>query len=210
MKFENTAVYNVDGAIRGMRNPLSSWDRSDSAWRDGVFVIGEADLTLAKKLIAGGTEHRKFLRQIFVSVDITAPIYWWSEFDTYKVGTTANSTSTMHTLAKRPITPDMFERDNPPVEGDDEFWQDLCAQLEQLRQKYNETQDYAYFRALKQRLPTAFLQTRTVSLNYEVILNILRQRTHHRLREWSRDFIAWARSLPYQELLTLPEKAKSE
>jgi len=207
MKFENTAVYNVDGAIRGMRNPLSSWHRSDSEWRDGVFVIGEADLTLAKKLIAGGTEHRKFLRQIFVSVDITAPLYWWSEFDTYKIGTTANSTSTMHTLAKWPITPDMFERDDSPIEGDEEYWQNLCAELEKLRQMYNETGNYAYFRALKQRLPTAFLQKRTVSMNYEVILNILRQRTNHRLREWSRDFVGWARSLPYQELLTLPDNS---
>ena len=169
-------------------------------------MIGYAYLTLAKKLIAGGTEHRKFLRQIFLSVDITAPLYWWSEFDTYKVGTAANSTSTMHTLAKQPITPEMFERDDPCIEGDEEYWQNLCAELEKLRQKYNETGDYAYFRALKQRLPTAFLQKRTVSMNYEVILNILRQRRNHRLREWARDFVAWARSLPYQELLTLPEK----
>lgn len=210
MRFENTAVYNIDGALRGMRNPLSSWNKSDSEWRDGVFIIGKNDLELAKRLIAGGTEHRKFLRQVFISVDITAPIYWWSEFDTYKVGTTANSTSTMHTLAKKPITSDMFERDNPCVEGDEEYWQSVCAQLEQIRQKYNETGDYAYFRALKQRLPTAFLQKRTVSLNYEVVLNMLRQRTHHRLREWSKDFVAWTKTLPYQELLTLPEKEKGE
>jgi hypothetical protein len=184
-----------------MRNPLSSWERSDSGWRDGVYVIGEADLTLAKKLIAGGTEHRKFLRQIFVSVDITAPLYWWSEFDTYKVGTAANSTSTMHTLSKKPIDPDMFEHDDPPVTGDAEYWDTLCASLEALRQKYIETKDYAYFRALKQRLPAAFLQTRTVTLNYEVVVNMQSQRRTHRLREWSCDFIAWVSALPYQELL---------
>ena len=202
MKFKNTAVYNIEGALRGMRNPLSSWERSDSGWRDGVFVIGEADLILARKLIAGGTEHRKFMRQIFVSVDITAPIYWWSEFDTYKVGTAANSTSTMHTLAKHPITPDMFECDNPCIDGDEKYWRELCEDLELLRKKYNETKDYAYFRSLKQRLPSAFLQTRTVSLNYEVIVNMLRQRKNHRLREWSKDFTDWTKSLPYQELIT--------
>ncbi len=201
MKFENTAVYNIDNALRGMRNPLSSWERSDSVWRGGEFIVGDADMTLAKKLIAGGTEHRKFLRQIFVSVDITAPLYWWSEFDTYKVGTAANSTSTMHTLAKASITPDLFERDEPPVEGDAEYWRDLCNRLEELRQKYNETKNYAYFRALKQRLPAAFMQKRTVSLNYEVVLNMLRQRRTHKLREWSRDFIAWTETLPYHGLL---------
>ena len=171
MKFENTAVYNIDNALRGMRNAFSSWKRSDSAWRDGEYVIGEADLTLAKKLIVGGSEHRKFLRQIFVSVDITAPLYWWSEFDTYKVGTAANSTSTMHTLSKSPITPEMFEHDTPPIDsdtfaacdtsfagdtsvaGDAEFWAQEAGRLEEIRLKFNETKDYRYFRALKQRLP---------------------------------------------------------
>jgi len=197
MKFEKTAVYGFEGALRGMRNPLNSWDRSDS-YREGEnYVIGPADLGLCRRLISGGSEHRKFLRQIFVSVDITAPIYWWSEYDTYKVGTVANSTSTMHTLSKFPICREMFELDEDAPEA----WEGVIAALEQLRLTYNETKDYRYFRAMKQLLPTSFRQTRTCTLNYETIRTMIAQRSNHRLTEWSQDFIAWTKTLPYAEEL---------
>ena len=196
MKFEHTSVYNIENALRGMRNPLNSWAKSDSAFNeDGEYIVGENDLGLAGRLISGGTEHRKFLRQIFVCVDITAPIYWWSEFDTYKVGTAANSTSTMHTLSKFPINKDMFETD--PIDSEDPYWDAVIAHLEMLRQKYNETKDYAWFRCMKQELPSSFRQTRTVTLNYENVLAMIRQRKNHRLKEWREDFIAWTHTLPY-------------
>ena len=199
MKFEHTQVYNFDGALRGMRNPLNSWDRSDSRWENGLFVIGEKDLELCRRLIGGGTEHRKFMRQIFVCVDITAPLYWWSEYDTYKVGTAANSTSTMHTLSKTPITLDMFEID--PDESQTPYWESVVKQLEELRQKYNETKDYHWFRCMKQQLPAAFRQTRTCTFSYENVRATLGQRHNHRLSEWSHDYVAWAHTLPYAEEL---------
>ena len=142
MKFENTEVWGFEHAVRGMRNPLNSWDKGDSGYIDrrfnDQFYIGENDLDLAQRLIKAGSEHRKFLRQIFVSVDITAPLYWWKEFDTYKVGTVSNSTSTMHKLASTPITMDCFEM------GDycgffETPWKNLIALLEQCRKEYNET-----------------------------------------------------------------------
>lgn len=197
MKFESTEVYGFEGALRGMRNPLNSWDRSDSRYEDGKYIIGQADLGLCRRLIEGGTEHRKFLRQIFVSVDITAPIYWWSEYDTYKVGTVANSTSTMHTLSKFPISREMFELDEDVPEA----WDTVIAALEQLRVTYNETKDYRYFRAMKQLLPTSFRQTRTCTMSYETLRAMIRQRKNHRLTEWSVDFIAWTKTLPYAEEL---------
>ena len=204
MKFERTSVCNVENALRGMRNPLDSWAKSDSRYENGVYVIGEADMNLCRRLISGGSEHRKFLRQIFVSVDITAPLYWWSEFDTYKVGTAANSRSTMHTLSKYPINTDMFEIDGSP---DTPYWNFVVGELEKLRLKYLETKDYSYFRLLKQQLPSSFLQMRTVSLNYENIINIRSQRRNHRLREWSEDFMRWTDSLPYHELIAVcPDK----
>lgn len=206
MKFERTAVFNLENALRGMRNPLNSWARSDSEWDGDDYVIGENDLSLAKRLISGGTEHRKFLRQIFISVDITAPIYWWSEYDTYKVATTANSTSTMHTLSKFPICRDMFETDDMPEE--DAYWDAVIAHLEGLRVKYNETKDYRYFRLMKQELPSSFRQTRTCTLNYETVRSMVRQRKNHRLKEWSTDFIAWAKTLPYADEMLFEEEEK--
>jgi hypothetical protein len=176
-----------------MRNPLNSWDRTDSYYEDGKYIIGPNDLGLCGRLIDGGAEHRKFMRQIFVSVDITAPIYWWSEYDTYKVGTVANSTSTMHTLSKFPIAKEMFELD----ENEGEVWNDVIAALEKLRLQYNETKDYRYFRAMKQLLPSSFRQTRTCTMSYETLRAMIGQRRRHRLKEWSNDFIAWTRTLPY-------------
>ena len=204
MKFENTEVFNFEGALRGMRNPLNSWDKGDSGYIDrrfnDQFYIGKNDLDLAQRLIKAGSEHRKFLRQIFVSVDITAPLYWWKEFDTYKVGTVANSTSTMHKLASMPITMDCFEM------GDycgffETPWKNLIALLEQCRKEYNETKDKRYWKELIRLLPESWLQKRTITMNYENILNMYRQRKHHKLTEWSKSFCDWVKTLPYAEEL---------
>lgn len=210
MKFENTEVWGFKHAIRGMRNPLESWDKSDSIFENSLQcfnVIGENDLNLMQRLINAGSEHRKFMRQIFVSVDITAPLYWWKEFDTYKVGTVANSTSTMHKLASTPITLDCFETDDVEVLEELNYevscwWGELIVWLEKLRQKYNETKDKRYWKELIRLLPESWLQKRTVTMNYENILSIIHQRKGHKLTEWSKDFIEWAESLPYaKELL---------
>ena len=217
MKFENTQVMNFEGALRGMRNPLESWAKSDSkiAWDYGdmpYYSIGPNDMDLAKRLIAGGGEHRKFMRQIFVSVDITAPLYWWKEFDTYKVGTTANSTSTMHKLASKPITKECFEMgdfEDVVIEGveNDElsfvyttgmFVEEIIKTLEQLRQKYNETKDKRYWKELVRLLPNGWLQTRTVTMNYENLRNMYHQRDHHKLTEWH-SFCDWVKTLPYAQ-----------
>lgn len=247
MKFEHTAVYNFENAIRGMRNPKNSWAKSDSKclfhWQPNFtpddknaeryekwnsefngfnFKFGQADLALAQRLIRAGSEHRKFMRQIFVCVDITAPLYWWKEFDTYKVGTVANSTSTMHKLATTPITIDCFEIDdydesiietlNDPyliqING-------IIGLLEELRKKYLETKDKKYWKELIRWLPESWLQTRTVTLTYENLLAMCSkgQRRFHKLNEWSGqdnpllpNFISWARILPYApELIFIDE-----
>lgn len=281
MKFENTQVYGFEGAIRGMRNPLESWHKSDSffgivdlrcpqdnredvvdlwvmqelarshnqiepyskeweelwekydlwLWDNSalqwdiditvVAALGPADLELAQKLVLAGPEHCKFLRQIFVSVDITAPIFWWKEFDTYKIGTTANSTSTMHKLASKPITRDLFEFDDgenlivnsgeAPHGGEWEFTfedyiEDIIDICESLRQRYIETKDKRYWRALVQMLPQSWLQTRTVTMSYANLRNMYFQRREHKLIEWS-EFCDWITQLPYGgELIMLEEK----
>ena len=219
MKFEKTEVWGFEHAIRGMRNPLESWEKSDSIilmeqdenknFRE-VAKIGKNDLDLMQRLIKAGSEHRKFLRQIFVSVDIAAPLYWWKEFDTYKVGTVSNSTSTMHKLASTPITTDCFEMDDFSEIIDNykngKLWQIIITYLEQLRQGYNETKDKRYWKELIRLLPESWLQKRTITMNYENILNMYQQRKHHKLTEWSESFINWVRTLPYaQELLFLDE-----
>lgn len=236
MKFEKTEVFNFEGALRGMRNPMESWDKSDSEWKtfeerhygmfgystfNTEFVIGKNDLELAQKLIKRGSVHRKFMRQIFVSVDITAPLYWWKEFDTYKVGTVANSTSTMHKLASTPINLDCFEMDDfehfefdmpsdtkdaPVVYDSIVQWRIEIELLEALRKKYFETKEKKYWKALIRKLPESWLQTRTVTMNYENLLGICSpdQRRNHKLTEWSKSFIDWAKTLPYaNELLLL-------
>ncbi len=278
MEFKNTAVMNFKGAFRGLRNPLESWNKSDSMfgiystdddypvetviydWLDydnalrikchqsvieegseeekdafdkyeawlyrnseleysslgecaTLAVLGPNDLSLAQKMIKAGTSDRKFLRQIMVSVDIKAPLYWWKEFDTYKIGTTANSTSTMHKLASTPITMDCFEtgdmdpnfmiiKDSPHSLDMylSEYWNMLITDLEHLRKKYNETKDQRYWKELIRLLPEAWLQTRTVTMNYEILRNIYTQRRNHRLVEWH-DFCSWVRTLPYSEEL---------
>lgn len=245
MKFENTEVFNFEGAMRGMRNPMNSHAKSDSyygfreeeycdkCYEDCIlyksdYIIGENDLKLAQTLIKAGNEHRKFMRQIFVSVDITAPLYWWKEFDTYKVGTVANSTSTMHKLATTPITLNCFEiddydrnlslADNPEDDGLDNistFEEDIIYVLENIRQKYLETKDKRYWKELVRWLPEAWLQKRTITMTYENLLAMCSksQRRFHKLNEWSgRDnpnvpnFISWARTLPYaQEFIFIDE-----
>ena len=218
MKFENTEVWGFKHAVRGMRNPLESWDKSDTfingncgtdcscencSQTEGI-EIGERDLFLMQKLIKARSEHRKFLRQIFVSVDITAPLYWWKEFDTHKVGTVSNSTSTMHKLASTPITTDCFEMGN--FEGLRLFdistvWETLIFDLERLRKLYNETKDKQYWKELIRLLPESWLQKRTITMNYENILNMYQQRKYHKLTEWSKSFCDWVKTLPYAEEL---------
>ena len=283
MKFDNTEVFNFEGALRGMRNPLNSWAKSDSIfdiycehedygsecinevankwaeyllkdrvfeeekdydnefariveekhdwlWRQGVSfigtdhhykldLIGPNDMNLARRLIAGGTEHRKFLRQIFVSVDITAPLYWFKEFDTYRIGVTENSTSTMHKLASTPITLDCFEIDDLATDlkwspsfmtGNDNeeeisFNQHITSvlhSLEGLRQKYNETKDKRYWKELIRWLPNGWLQTRTITMNYENLRSMYHQREHHKLVEWHA-FCEWVKTLPYAKELII-------
>ena len=201
MRFENTQVWGFEHAVRGMRNPMNSWAKSDSKYENGEYKLGENDLDLAKRLINGGTEHRKFLRQVMISVDITAPLYWWKEFDTYKVGTTANSTSTMHKLATTPITLECFEIDDYEgnVEGVGEFVKDMIDKLEALRVKFNETKDKRIWKELIRWLPESWLQTRTVTLNYENAINMYKQRKSHKLTEWSVSFIDWIKELPYAD-----------
>ena len=267
MRFENTAVMNFEGAIRGMRNPMNSWAKSDSEfgifcehedsisedvynvanawaeyelqnatfateedydkefdrisserydwlWQQGarfigidhhytLDLIGPNDMDLCRRLIYGGSEHRKFLRQIMVSVDIIAPLFWWKEFDTYKVGTTANSTSTMHKLASTPITLDCFETDDITwfTDIDERLNPDtIITYCEALRQKYNETKDKRYWKELIRWLPNGWLQTRTVTMNYENLRSIVHQRAGHKLSEWH-SFLEWANTLPYAKEL---------
>ena len=215
MKFENTEVWGFEHAIRGMRNPMESWDKSDSYYGNNEiglesYVIGENDIKLMKTLIKAGPEHRKFLRQIFISVDITAPLYWWKEFDTYKVGTVADSCSTMHKLKDTPITVDCFEMDDFEDCKDNSnvyvsaIWIESITRLENLRQTYNATKDKRYWKELIRLLPESWLQKRTVTMSYENVANMYSQRMNHKLTEWSKDFIQWADSLPYfKELFTV-------
>lgn len=198
MVFEKTEVFNFEGALRGMRNPMNSWNRADSKEENGKFVIGEKDLDLAQRLIKAGGEHRKFLRQIFVSVDITAPMFWWSEFDTYKISTVSNSTSKMHKLASTPITRECFEHPESMSE-------EIINICESLRNDYNSEKDpeskKIIFETLVTNLPCGWLQKRTITMNYENVRNMIKQRKNHKLSEWRNDFISWTKTLPYAEEL---------
>ena len=207
MRFENTEVFNFDGAFRSLRNPMDSWSKSDSiVLKDRQYDnyrIGENDLNLAQRMIKGGSEQSKFLRSIIVSTDVIAPRYWLSEMDTYKVGTVSNSCSTMHKLSAYPITLDMFEIDENNTE--ESYWNIVIDHLESLRQKYNQDKNYKWFRLLKQELPEGFLQRRTITLNYAVIRNMYFQRRHHRLTCWNTIFVSWVGSLPYSKELIMFE-----
>ena len=195
IKFERTDVMNFENAIRGARNPLNSWDRSDSRTENGQFVFGENDLTLAKKLARAGSDHRKFVRQIFVSVDITAPIYWWKEYDTYKVGTVANSTSTMHKIHSNPFETDDFSHDHLTDKAKASLERTI-SDLEELRLEFLETKDKELWYSMIQLLPESYHQMRTCSLNYENLFGMYNSRKGHKLDEWHK-FCEWVEGLPY-------------
>ena len=201
MKFEHAEVFNFKGALRGMRNPKASWILSDSYSEPfGGYIIGEKDMDLCRRLIKAGDEHCKFLRQIFVSVDITAPIYWWKEFDTYKVGTVSNSTSTMHKLTSNPIVKERFEvSDEKDVLGSSKVSEEFIGFLEKLRLNYVEEDNKEAWKELIRWLPESFLQTRTITMSYANLRNIYNQRCAkpHKLTEWSVDFKKFVLSLPY-------------
>lgn len=224
MKFEKTDVWGFEHAIRGARNPMNSWDRMDSGYfvpdafhSVNEYEIGQNDMKLLQNLIKAsikeGNSHSKFLRQIMVSVDITAPLYWWKEADTYKVGTVANSTSTMHKLAKTPITKECFECYETSLsltdDGNDHTYKDFkeytLAILEALRVKYLETNNREYWIELIRMLPNSWLQTRTLTLNYQILRQMYFDRRHHKLTEWSVDFVNWIKTLPYAKELIMYE-----
>jgi len=195
IKFERTAVMNFENAMRGARNPLASWERSDSRTENGEFVFGSNDLDLAKRLVRAGSDHRKFIRQIFVSVDITAPIYWWKEYDTYKVGTVANSTSTMHKIHSKTFEKDDFSHDHLTPKALASLERTVKG-LEELRLEFLETKDKEVWYSLIQLLPESYHQMRTCSFNYENVYNMYNARKGHKLDEWH-DFCDWVCTLPY-------------
>lgn len=196
IKIERTSVMNFENAIRGARNPMNSWHRQDSYYDEkGNFIFGENDLNLAKRLAHAGSDHRKFMRQIFVSVDFTAPLYWWKEFDTYKVATVANSTSTMHKIASKPFSLDDFSHDHMNEVALYSLSQ-VIETLEHLRQDYLKTKDKTTWYSMIQLLPSSYNQMRTVTMNYESLVNIYHARKNHKLNEWH-EVCDWIKSLPY-------------
>ena len=202
LKTERSAVMNLENAIRGARNPLNSWGRMDSYYDEkGNFVLGENDLSLATRLAKAGSDHRKFLRQIFVSMDICAPLYWWKEFDTYKVGTVANSTSTMHKIQAKEFVREDFSCDRMTPECL-AVMDGVIAYLESERKRFNETKDKAAWHNMIQLLPSSYNQLRTVTLNYEVLINIYYARRTHKLGEWH-TLCEAIKALPYAKELIL-------
>ena len=202
IEIDKAVVMNFEGAIRGARNPMASWNRIDSYYDDdGEYVLGENDLNLAKKLCKAGSDHRKFIRQILVSVDITAPLYWWKEFDTYKVATVANSTSTMHKIHSRPFEMSDFSCDRLTA-GGVKALESLLEYLEDCRIKFVETKDKAYWYDIIQLLPESYNQTRTITMNYENLLNMYYARRNHKLAEWH-TYCDWILTLPYTKELFL-------
>lgn len=203
LRIENVDVFGWEAALRGMRNPLNSWGKSDSHfWEITPIEVGDNDLALMKKLCKAGTDHRKFMRMINVTCDITAPMFWWSECDTYKVGTVRNSCSKMHTIHVKPFVLDDFSHegcDQIPAAMDVlEHAVNVC---EHLRKLFNETQDKKYWRALIEILPESFNMRATMQLNYEVLANMYHSRRAHKLDEW-RKFCEWVEALPYNEIIT--------
>lgn len=216
IKVENIEVWGFEHAIRGMRNPMNSWDKSDSYYRyadtasddlldkyatagDGnkhcVYRIGDNDLDLMRRLFKAGTEHRKYLRQIFVSMDITAPLYWWKEYDTYKVGTVANSCSTMHKIAAKEFTVDDFSHEHL-TDGANDALSELITELNLQRDLWNETKEKCYWWGMIQLLPSSYNQRRTITMNYENVFTIINQRTGHKLDEWN-TFVRVLKTFPY-------------
>jgi hypothetical protein len=221
IKFTNTSVMNFGNAIRGARNPMNSWAKSDSAWcfdKDGCeehknchmqYCIGPNDMDLLKRLRKAGSDHRKFMRQIFVSVDICAPLYWWKEMDQYRVAVVSNSCSTMHKIHSKPIKLSDFSMDDFYVEGEDINLRDCfinaVADCEMLRKKFIETKDKKYWRGLIQLLPESYNQLRTVTMNYETLVNMYHARKNHKLTEWH-ELCAWIETLPYAKELIIAEE----
>lgn len=232
LKVENLRTFNWESALHAMRNPMSSWAKSDSVFDENgnVVTLGANDWRLMKTLFRSGTEHRKYLRQIFVSMDITAPFYWWKDFDTYKVGVTADSCSTMHKLTSKPIVLDDFSIDNMDFEDEEDddaitpkdYFINVVADCEQLRKKYldyrekaklnpNKAEHYnscakKYWKTLVQLLPSAYNQKRTITMNYENVFNIIHQRQDHKLSEFHTLCDAF-KTLPYvQDLLDTKEE----
>ena len=203
IKLERTSVMNLENAIRGARNPMNSWYRMDSSYdEEGNYVLGENDLGLAKRLACAGSDHRKFLRQIFVSVDITAPLYWWKEFDTYKVGTVANSTSTMHKIHAKPFERSDFSCDRLD-EGGLAALDSLVVYLEGQRKMFCEDKtNKQSWHNMIQLLPSSYNQMRTVTMNYENLINMYYARKTHKLAEWH-TYCDWIAELPYAKDLII-------
>lgn len=220
IKIENESVSNISRAIYSARNAMNSWDKSDSDLEKGI--VGSNDLALAKRLRNAGTDHRKFMRMITVYVDVTAPLYWWKEFDTYKVGTVANSCSTMHKIHAKEFTLEDFSTEHL-CKSNIEVLEELVLELEYWRDKFVNYDEYCKvvpeFREiyskkdcwwqLIQLLPSSYNQRRTVMLNYEVLANIYKSRRNHKLNEWH-EFCDWIETLPYSELITGESKDKNE
>ncbi len=200
IRLERTSVMNLENAIRGARNPMNSWSRSDSFYDDdGNYVLGPNDLDLARRLRKAGSDHRKFLRQVFVSVDITAPMYWWKEYDTYKISTVANSTSTMHKITSKPFDIDDFSHDHMTA-ATEKIMQGVVTELENIRLRYIESKDKNDWYDIIQLLPSSYNQMRTCTLNYETLINIYYARKDHKLAEWH-SFCDWILTLPYSREL---------
>ena len=206
IKVENTHIDNIVRAVYSARNAMNSWNISDSDWKNDV--LGDNDLALAKKLVKAGSDHSKFMRMINVTCDITAPLYWWKEFDTYKVGTVRNSCSTMHKIHSKEFTLDDFSIDD--FEFDDDYceislsdcFENIISDCEMCRKKYIETGDKKYWRGLIQLLPESYNQRATVQINYAVLRNIYHSRKNHKLDEWV-EFCKWVESLTYAKELIL-------
>ena len=200
LTLKNTSVMNFENAIRGARNPMNSWGRMDSHTEpDGTFVFGPNDLDLAMRLAKAGSDHRKYLRMVFVSVDVTAPLYWWKEYDTYKVATVANSTSTMHKIHSKPFSMDDFSCDHM-TDGTKKFMETVVVELENIRLRFKETKSKDDWYDMIQLLPSSYNQMRTCTFNYETLINIYRARKNHKLAEWH-TFCDWIETLPYAEQL---------
>lgn len=225
IKVELGEVWGWHHALRGMRNPMNSWDRADSDIERGF--IGKNDADLMRRLYNGGAVHRKYLRQVFVSADITAPLYWWKEYDTYKVGTTANSCSTMHKIAAKPFELDDFSWDHLLNTGCDLFelkWGTDCSTMVQpqhflieyiipvlnvCREKYLETKDKRYWWQMIQLLPSSYNQKRTVTFSYENAVTMIEQRSGHKLDEWN-EFVEMLKTLPFMDILLNQEQKEGE
>ena len=205
IKLERTSVMNLENAMRGARNPMNSWGRMDSSYdEDGNFCLGPNDLDLGRRLRKAGSDHRKFIRQIFVSVDITAPLYWWKEYDTYKVATVANSTSTMHKIHSKAFELDDFSHDHLTKDSL-EFMGVIIDRLESIRQKFVAEKKKEDWYDLIQLLPSSYNQMRTCTMDYETLVNIYFARRNHKLQEWH-TFCHWIESLPYAKELIIAQE----